>query len=75
MMNLVSGRFFGLRAMIAAATTLPVATYSTWPERNAAIVALLSSKRLMVVPGGAIFVISRSSSAPRVTPIALPARS
>ena len=41
--NFVSGLRGGLRAMIAAATTLPVATSSTCPDRNAEIVELLSS--------------------------------
>src|SRR5450631_1473733 len=41
--NLVSGFFGGFLAMMAAATTLPVATTCTWPERNAEIVPLLSS--------------------------------
>jgi hypothetical protein len=42
---------------------------------NAAMVVLLSSKRFTVVVGGAIFVSSCSSIAPRVAPTVLPARS
>ena len=60
---------------MAAATVLPVAIRSTWPETKAEIVALLSSKRLTVASGGAIFDSSCSSIAPRVAPMVLPLRS
>ena len=57
------------------ATEAPVAMSCVWPETKAETVALLSSKRLMSVLGGAILVSSRSYMAPRVTPTVLPARS
>ena len=41
--NFEVGARAGLFSAMAAATTLPVAMMSTWPERNAAMVALLSS--------------------------------
>src|ERR1700753_658734 len=74
MMNFGSGRRGGFFARIAAATMLPAAISSTWPERKAWMVALLSSKRL-IVAFGAICVNAISSSAPRVAPTVLPVRS
>ncbi len=65
----------GLRAIMLPATEAPVAITCTWPETKAETVALLSSKRLTSAPGGAIFVSSMSSMAPRVTPTVLPPRS
>ena len=53
MTNFSVGARAGTFSAMAAATVLPVAIRSTWPETNAAMVALLSSKRLMVASGGA----------------------
>ncbi len=72
--NLTSGRRGGFFARIAAATMLPAAISWTCPDRNAWIVALLSSKRL-IVAFGASCDSAISSSAPRVAPTVLPVRS
>ena len=75
MTNFSNGARCGLRSAITAATVLPVAIRSTWPDTKAAMVALLSSKRLMVASAGARFDSACSSMAPRVAPTVLPVRS
>ena len=52
--NFMHRRRRGFRSAMTAATVLPVAIRSTWPETKAEMVALLSSKRLMVASGGAV---------------------
>ena len=73
--NFSAGARAGTFSAIAAATVLPVAIRSTWPDTKAAMVALLSSKRLTVASGGAEAVSACSSIAPRVAPMVLPLRS
>jgi hypothetical protein len=67
--NCSVGARAGTFSAMAAATVLPVAMRSTWPETKAAMVALLSSKRLMVASDGAVFDSSCSSMAPMVLPL------
>src|SRR5215472_7365846 len=75
MRNFSNGARSGLRSAITAETVLPVAIKSTWPDKKAAIVALLLSKRLMLALAGARFDNDWSSTAPRVTATVVPARS
>src|SRR3990167_4879865 len=73
--NLYSAESCGFLVIMLPATEAPRATNCTWPAVNAAMVALLSSKRLVSTPAGATLPSSWSSMAPRVTPTDLPARS
>ena len=70
---MTTGTLAGFFSAIAAITTLPLAISSTCPERYAAMVELLSSKRLITAPLGATALSSMSSIEPRVTLMVLPA--